>query len=89
MEPYIRYHEIKSTAKDMIKSAWDLGCAAVDRLLIGERPKNIVDYSGKPQHEADAVKSVIDSLPQVERTDVSQIGKTALNRWDDMGNYYE
>lgn len=83
MEKHVRYHEIKTTARDMLRSAWAVGCTAIDRVLIGEKPKHAVDYSGKPQREVEAVQLVLDGFPRIERTDAAQLGHTALGHSDE------
>ena len=65
----------------------------IERLLVGRpqpTPRSIRDL-GKTVNQARPVQLVIESLnmPTIERTDISQLGSTALNRWDDMGDYSE
>jgi hypothetical protein len=31
---------------------------------------------------------LVEDTPIIERPDASQLGKTALNRWDDQGDYH-
>jgi hypothetical protein len=80
VETRVKYHEIKTTARDMLKTAWDIGCTAVDKLLVGDAPKHVVDYSGKPQREAEAVQLVIDGFPTIERTDIAQLSHTTSTK---------
>ena len=65
--------------------------AGIERLLVGKRqptPKSIVDL-GKTVNQARPVQLVIEGLntPTIERT--AQLGSTAINRWDSMGDYTE
>lgn len=65
----------------------------IERLLVGRpqpTPRSIRDL-GKTVNQARPVQLVIESLnmPTIERTDLSQLGSTALNRWDSLGDYSE
>jgi hypothetical protein len=75
----------------MIKRALLRLESGFERILVGRReptPKSIRDL-GKTVNQARPVQLVIEglNLPVLERTDVAQLGRTAVNRWDDMGNY--
>lgn len=86
----VKYHEIKSTARDMVRTAWDIGCRALEGILVGKpAPRHGVDYSGKPEREVKAIQLVLDGFPQIERTDSAQLGNTATRGWDSEGNYHE
>jgi hypothetical protein len=72
----------------MIKRALLRLESGFERLLVGTpqpTPRSIRDL-GKTVNQARPVQLVIEGLqPTIERTDVAQLGRTAVNRWDDMG----
>lgn len=75
-----RYHDIKETVGEMLSS----GERLFTRLLEGNSqptPKAIVDL-GKTVNQARPVQLVIEGLNHIERTDIAQLGKTAMNTPD-------
>lgn len=89
MQEHSNYHELGSAARDLFRAAVAAGRALIGHAMPHEAPKQAVDYSGKPQSQVEAVQLVITGFPEIERTDTAQLGRTAQNRWDDMGNYHE
>lgn len=82
MSERVRYHEIRSTASSMLRTALFAGERILNRLLVGERPKHVVDL-GKTAVQASQVLSVINSLstPREE--------EPLYPEMDDMGNYHD
>lgn len=79
-----RYHEILKPVRRMASETVDLIFRATDKLLVGRSQPTHIQDLGKTVNQARPVQLVIEGM-NIERTDIAQLGRTAVNRSDDMG----